>query len=279
MKNILLAVCSLLVSMSHCRPQGVEMAIDQHYSAFILEEIPDPEFRSFQEKVSATIENRLNRRFYNTFRSSRLMQAFISKGDMDLANKSLSEKGPDTLNTAVTKGFEEVLVNSEIYIRTEEWLYLNAKYLGEFVRNSVRSIDEEDIYALDTVQSEAEETWIARLRRAHNVRYGIHPSLASPYLFMGSKISYKKRTIVVMGRYHLENFDEHKMEAIVSIPIDKRLSVTTGVIYGINDPQKARALLRFNYRIWGGMASASTIFLNQHQRYSLEGSWPWPGFR
>ena len=70
-------------------------------------------------------------------------------------------------------------------------------------------------------------------------------------------------------------FDEHKVEGIVSIPINKRLSITTGVIYAFEESDKARALLRANYRMWGGTFSASTILLLSHQRYTLQGSWPW----
>lgn len=276
MKTILSVVCSFILCVSdYVRAADVEMALDQRNLVFILEEIPDPDFYSFEERVSVTVENRLNRRFYNTYRPSRLMQAFISKGDTYLANKSLADKGKGTLNSAVTKGFEEILVNSEAYIRAEEWLRLNAKYLGEFVKNSVRSIDEEDIKTLDTVQSEAEETWIARVRRANSVVYGIHPSLRSPHVFAGTKVSYKKHVIVLMARYHLDHFDEHRAELTASIPITKRLSFTTGVVYAFEESDKARVLIRGNYRMWGGTFSASTILLLSHQRYTLQGSWPW----
>ncbi|MES3031573.1 MAG: hypothetical protein V4697_04155 [Patescibacteria group bacterium] len=236
------------------------MALDRHHQGFILEEIPDPDSYSFQEKVSATIENRLNRKFYDKYRFSRITQATIRYGDSQMAYDYLNDQGQGTLRSAVSKSAQELLVNSPMYLMLDDWLRAHAKYARNFVRDSVSSIDEEELDTLDTTRSEAEESWIDRLKKANTIRYGIRPR-QNPYAFVGSEITHKKRTVlVVTARYHLENFDEHKVETVLSIPIEKRLSLTAGFVYKLHDPEDAHVLVRLNKGFkWGGAASLGVI--------------------
>lgn len=277
MKLSLILSCTLLYSVSYSYAAKFSISDPK---PFVLEDVPNVETFDFWELASYLFENRIDRSFYNSFRPARAAQISLQfHGDHERAYTRARDKAVGNLHSSVRYAAREMLMLSPIYIRTEEWLIANARYVGEFLHNSVDSIDEEEIRALDMVSSESEQSWFRKVRREHSIKYGIRPR-HNPYFFVSSRVSHQNETLFVVSvRYHLEDFSEHRMETVVSIPIAHHITLSSGFTYEINNPEDIRMVVRVS-KYWkrtGATASLGVVVLVEQPRLVAEVAVPWGG--
>lgn len=123
----------------------------------------------------------------------------------------------------------------------EDYLSIKDGWLLSVLAKSVGSVEEEEIDTLNPNLQLAEESWWSKIRKNEHLIYGIKPFRTSPYVFVGADVRQNGKPLFYTHlRYYFDHLQNHKIEAIVSVPLMYDWKVTTGVAFN-SEPSSAQS--------------------------------------
>ena len=167
------------------------------------------------------------------------------------------ERGDRTIHKAFLKSFEYSLRDASLGMPFMGWLETRVDALGDFLVDSVDSVEEESVSPLDLSYGQAERSWWKSLSEKRALRFGLRPFRTAPYAFLGLRLKEAGRTLLLGNvRYYFQNFTDHRFELSLSIPMPGKIAFDLGTFYqfGPNEEQKRLVAKLFKPLKNGGIA-------------------------
>lgn len=215
---------------------------------------PAAEVVEFWDRFKAAFEERTADNFADRFHpfSSLNWSLRLDDGDAEYFHEETSRSARKALTRSVTHGLREASVDLPLMT----WLKERQGILADFLRNSVGNVDEESVSPNELTYRVAERSWWDRLSERSGFRYGIRPFRTAPYVYAGMGFRDGETVFLLANvRYIFRNFDEHKFELSLSVPLMQGLSLDVGASYKFDrhDAEQQLALKLFKSLRRGGV--------------------------
>lgn len=208
---------------------------------------PAQEALAFWDRFKSAFEERTADNFADRFHpfSSLNWNLRLEDGDPRHFQDQTSRGARKALTRSVTHGLREASVDLPLMT----WLKDRRSLLADFLCDSLANVDEESLSPNELSYHATERSWWDRLSEGTGLRYGVRPFRTAPYAYAG--ISFRDaETVYLLAnvRYVFRNFDEHKFELSLSVPLTHGYSVDIGAAYEFDrhatDPNLALKLFK-----------------------------------
>ena len=155
------------------------------------------------------------------------------------------ERTSKTARYTLLKSSVDAAREATVDLPAMSWLEERGSFIGEFLRNSVGSVEEEWVAPLNPSYGIVERSWWNRLSTTGDIRYGIRPFSTAPYAFFSLGLR-QGETLILLGnlRYYYRNLTDHKFEFAMSVPLSYGFSVDVGTSYQFGQHDDERVVLK-----------------------------------
>jgi len=212
--------------------RGAEQGLQLQHSRTeeTLIESPADEARAFWERFTTAFEERSAENFADRLHPFSSMNWRLRLGDGD--NGFLQDETSRTARKSLSRSFTHGLREASVDLPLMQWLKERQGLLADFLRNSVANVGEESVAPNEPSYHLVERSWWDRLSENSGLRYGIRPFRTAPYAYAGIGIRDGETLLMLANlRYVFRNFNEHKFELALSLPLTHGLSVDVGAGY------------------------------------------------
>ena len=211
---------------------------DLQYSGPAVPLEPSEEPSAFRERFDAAWERGAVDAFGDRFHPLHLINWNLQS---DRNGTPFSERTTSAARHAFEKsvvyGAREAAIEQPIFL----WLADRQGFLADLLQNSVGSVQEESVGALDISYRPVERSWWKRLAENGDLRYGVRPFKTDPYAFMSAGFQDGDRLLLLGNlRYHWDHFADHRFEIALSVPLAYGIMMDFGTSYrfGRHDEEK-----------------------------------------
>jgi len=175
--------------------------------------------------------------------------------DPDHFRGRVNSTAQGTISKSFVKGIREATADLPILLEWKE----HESFLGEFIWNSVNSVDEEEVASLDLTYRPVERSWWNELKHTKKIRYGIRPFRPDPYAFVGTSIM-DGSDLIMLGnvRYYYKDFSNHRFELAVSVPLLHGFAIDIGTSYEFGRHHEEK---RLAVKLFKGLKNGGVIHL------------------
>lgn len=210
-----------------------------------LESIPDLQSEKpsgFWGRFHAAYDDRAEEIFADRLHPLKMMELSLRQPAGSWAQ--VLERGDRAVKTAFTKSFEYSLRDASFGLPLMGWLETRQDFLGGFLTDSVDAVEEESVSPFDLSYGPVERSWWKSLAEKRALRFGLRPFGASPYAYLGLRLSEAGRPLLLANvRYYLQNFSDHRFELSVSIPLPGGIAFDLGTFYQFGRHEEERKLV------------------------------------
>jgi len=213
---------------THATDQSLELEHDRQPLTLIGSPTAEP--MAFWERFTSAFEDQAADNFADRFHplGSLNWSLHLEEGDASSFQEETSRGARKALSKSFTRGLREAGVDLPVMT----WLKDRQSLLADFLRNSVGNVSEESVAPTTLSYHAVERSWWDRLSENSGLRYGIRPFRTAPYAYAGVGIRDGENVILLANvRYVFRNFDEHKFELALSVPLAHGLSMDIGAGY------------------------------------------------
>jgi len=212
----------------HAEDQSLQLQHELHKEPVITS--PAGEALAFWDRFTTSFEEQAADKFADRFHplSSLNWSLRLEHGGADFVQDQTSRSARKALSRSFTHGLREASVDLPLM----HWLEDRQGKLADFLRNSLGNVDEESVAPSELSYHVIERSWWDRLADSSGLRYGIRPFRTAPYAYAGIGIRDGEQVLLLANvRYVFRNFDEHKFELALSVPLPHGLSLDIGAGY------------------------------------------------
>lgn len=212
----------------YAEDQALQLQHNYHEKPTIA--FPEDEAAAFWERFTTAFQEQAVDNFADRFHpfGSLNWKLRLEDGGADFLQDQTSSGARKALSKSFTRGLREASVDLPVMT----WLKDRQGLLADFLRNSVGNVSEESVAPNELSYHAVERSWWDRLAENSGLRYGIRPFRTAPYAYAGIGIRDGENVLLLANvRYVFRNFDEHKFELALSVPLAHGLSMDLGAGY------------------------------------------------
>ena len=218
--------------------------------------LPDiPSRDGFWELFASSLEEYTPTVFESRLHPSRNMQWLLRfENDRDAYRHAIDGAAQNALSRSFSYSARVAFIDSPLM----RWIEDYRSIPFTFIRNSIGSVEEEEIQVEGISYHSTEQRWWRRLSES-GFRYGIRPLQTSPYVFMSFRIGTSDNPAMFVNlRYRLVDFSKQRAELLYSLHPMPGYSVDIGTSYGFGrSGGEPGVTLKFHRELWNG----GTLFI------------------
>jgi hypothetical protein len=202
------------------------MQLDYKVPKLVIES-PEEMPVTFWERFDHAFGNNSDKLFSDRFHSINTLNWYLDPvdGGFESFGDRASRTAAGALSRSVVTGFREA-VNDLPFM---DWLDGQRGFVADLLLDSLDTVEEESVNALNPSYRILEKSWWRRLSESRGFRYGLRPFQISPYAFVSAGI-WNKDSLLAMAhlRYHYRHFSEHQFEMAISVPLSRGVALDVG---------------------------------------------------
>lgn len=251
--RILSCLAVALVSVAQAAVGDIDLLEDSQ-----VECIPDlqaAEPTGFWGRMHTAFDRRADEVFADRLHPLKLMKFNFTQPDdsWEQALKRIDYRA----QRGLLKSLEYSLRDAALGLPLMGWLETRADALGDFLVDSVDSVEEESVSPFDLAYGHVERAWWKSLAGKRSYRYGLRPFGTSPYAYFAMSFKEAGRVLLLGNiRYYLQNFSDHRFEISLSFPLPGGVAFDLGTFYqfGAHEVERRLVAKLFKPLKFGGIA-------------------------
>ena len=227
--------------------------------------IPDrPSRDGWWEIFSQTIEEYAPTLFESRLHATRHIRWLMRfSGDSEAYRDATENAAISAFTTTLDYSAREAFLDAPLML----WLHEREDALSSFFKNSIGSVDEEEVLANDVSYQQSSERWWKRLEQ-NGVRYGIRPFQRNPYVYASYALGNARNPFAFVNtRYYLEGLNDHRAEVTASFRAMKRTTLDVGTSYSFGRDERSGFTLRFTRKTGRQGLIFAGVGLRQHNEF------------
>lgn len=238
MKTKLVLAIAMLYALAAYGTEKMSVRNEPH-AQFVIPDTPSRD--SFFELFRSTLEDEAPILFEDQLHplqdAKRIMRHLY---DSEGYRNSVNSAAVGALSLSLSYSAREAFLQTPIM----DWLLERRDTFATLLKNSIGSVEEEEVRTVDASYRPSAERWWKRLSE-NGLRYGVRPFQTDPYLFVGYALGPREEPVAFVNtRYYPAHLSEQHADVSVSFQGLPNTTLDVGASFRFGNHERASAALR-----------------------------------